>query len=237
MKDVRNTLNTLNIGQVLLSSDFHVVGLNDYAQRLFSPILRELGESIFRCHSRKSRERVAALLQELTSAPSDMPRTMVLDVLGKVVMFNLSQLSVGSSRPQTFWSVTLIDISEQTGAVTNPLSGAIEMRRFPVFSEGIYHFLPTDAVHSIQSDGDYCKIFTPGKSYYLHSSLKNILQRFTGASFFRVHKCFVVNLDHVSKLTRDGKGHTLIMFDDASIPPVPVSRRRLAEVRKAMHIR
>ncbi len=228
--------NTLNIAQVLLSPDFHVVGINDYARQLFSPILRELGESIFRCHSRKSRERVAALLQELTSAPSDMPRTMVLDVLGKVVMFNLSQLSVAFPCPQTFWSVALIDISKQTGAVTNPLSGAIEMRRFPVWSEGVYHFLPADAVHSIQSDGDYCKIFTAGKSYYLHSSLKNILQRFTGASFLRVHKGFAVNLDHVSKLIRDPKGHTLIIFNDASIPPVPVSRRRLAEVRRAVHI-
>ncbi|MBI4965293.1 MAG: LytTR family transcriptional regulator [Desulfomonile tiedjei] len=233
MKDVWNTL---NIGQVLLSRDFNVVGINDYARQVFGPILRNLGESLFRCHSRKSRERVAALLQELTSAPSDMPRTMVLDVLGKVVMFNLSQLSVASPRPQSFWSVTLIDISEQTGAAKNPLSGALEMKRFPVYKEGICHFLPTDAVHSIQSDGDYCKIFTPGKSYYLHSSLKNLLQRFTGASFFRVHKGFIVNLDHVSKLTRDGKGHTLIIFDDASIPPVPVSRRRLAEVRKAVHL-
>jgi len=161
---------------------------------------------------------------------------MVLDVLGKVVMFNLSQLSVSSPCPQTFWSVTLIDISEQTGAVKNPLSGAIEMRRFPVCNEGVWHFLPTDAVHSIQSDGDYCKIFTPGKSYYLHSSLKNILQRFTGASFMRVHKGFVVNLDHVSKIIRDRKGHALIIFHDASIPPVPVSRRRLSEVRKAVHI-
>jgi two-component system response regulator LytT len=161
---------------------------------------------------------------------------MVLDVLGKVVMFNLSQLSVGSPCPQTFWSVTLIDISEQTVAVSNPPSGAIEMRRFSVFSEGNYHFLSTDAVHSIQSDGDYCKLFTPGTSSYLHSSLKNLLQRFTGASFFRVHKGFVVNLNHVSKLTRDGKGHTLIIFNDASIPPVPVSRRRLAEVRKAVHL-
>jgi two-component system response regulator LytT len=157
-------------------------------------------------------------------------------VLGKVVMYNLSQLSVVSPTPQTCWSVTFIDVSEQTGAAMNPLSGILEMKRIPVSDGGSYEFLPTDEVLSIQSDGDYCKIFTPGKSYYLHSSLKNMLQRYTGASFFRVHKGFVVNLFHVSKLSRDDKGRTLIKFDNRSIPPIPVSRRRLAALKEAMDL-
>lgn len=231
---MNNNWNTLNVGQILLSRDFHVVGMNDYARRLYGPVLNHLGGSLFLCHSRKSRGRVAALLQELTKAPSDMPRTMVIDVLGKVVMYNMSLLSVVSPGPQTYWSVTLIDVSEQAGAVTNPLNGVLEMKRFPIYDGETYYFLPTDSVHCVQSDGDYCKIFTPGKSYYLHSSLTNILQRYTGAGFFRVHKGFVVNLGHVSKLIRDKKGRSVITFDDTSIPPVPVSRRRLSELRKAM---
>jgi len=232
MKDVWNSL---GIGLVLLSSDFHVIGLNDYARQLYGPMLKELGGSVLQCHSPKGRAKASAVLQELTSASSDMPRTMVVDALGKVLMYNLSELAIVSPTPRTCWSVTFIDVSAQTGAETSPLSGELEMKKFPVYDRGTYHFLPTRSVHYIQSDGDYSKIFTGGKSFYMHSSLKNILRRYTGASFFRVHRGFVVNLDRVDRLTRNSKGQTLIMFDDMSLSPVPVSRRRLAELKKAIH--
>jgi LytTR family transcriptional regulator, CO-responsive transcriptional regulator RcoM len=231
MKDVWNTL---NIGQVLLSPDFHVIGINDYAREFYGPVMVKLGNSLFQCHSRKSRERLSELLQKLTSAPADMPRTMVIDVLGKVMMYNLSQLSVVSPTPQTCWSVTFIDVSEQTEAVTNPLSGMLEMKRIPLFEGGSCEFVRTEDVLSIQSEGDYCKIWTPRKSYYLHSSLKSMLQRYASASFFRVHKSFAVNLIHIPNLARDDKGRTQITFDNRSVPPIPVARRKLTALKNAM---
>lgn len=115
----------------------------------------------------------------MNAVPSDMPLTMVIDVLGKVIMYNLSRLSIVSPTPQTCWSVSFIDVSEQTEAVMNPLSGMLEMKKIPVSDAGSYKFLRTDEVLAIQSDRDYCKIYTPGKSHYLHSSLKSILQRYT----------------------------------------------------------
>ncbi|MGO9568915.1 MAG: LytR/AlgR family response regulator transcription factor [Desulfomonilaceae bacterium] len=231
---MKGVWNTLNIGQVLLSTDFHVIGINDYARQFYGPVMIKLGNSLFQCHSRKSREKLSRLLQELTTAPSDMPLTMTIDVLGKVIMYNLSQLSVVSPTPQTCWSVSFIDVSEQTEAVMNPLSGMLEMKRIPVSDEGSCKFLRTDEVLAVQSDGDYCKIYTPGKSHYLHSSLKSMLQRYTIASFFRAHKGFIVNLAHVSKLTRDEKGRTMIILDNGSTPPIPVARRRLAALKEAM---
>lgn len=225
----------LNIGLVLLSQDFRVIGINDYARRLYGPVLKEMGNSVLHCHSPRSRERVSAMLQELINAPSDVPSTMVIDVVGKVIMFNLSQLSIIAPTPQICWSVSFIDVSRQTGAVKDPQGGLVEMKRIPVCDNGAYQFLTTDEVFCIQSDGDYCKVITAGKSYYLHMSLKSILQRYTKAGFFRAHKSFVVNLGHVSKFARDDKGQTLVLFNNTAIPSIPVSRRRLAELRKAIH--
>ena len=102
----------------------------------------------------------------MTTVPSDMPLTIVIDVLGKVIMYNLSQVLVVSPKPQTCWSVSFIDVSEQTEAVMNPLSGMPEMKKIPVSDAGSYKFLRTDEVLAIQSDRDYCKIYTPGKSHY-----------------------------------------------------------------------
>ena len=234
---MENVNNSLNIGLVLLSPDFRVVGINDYARRLYGPVLKELGNSIMLCHSRKSRERVSGLLKELTKTHSDMPRTMVIDVLGKVVMFNLSQLSIISPTPQAYWSVSFMDISKQAGASKNPEDGIVEMKRIPVYDGGTYRFLAAGEVLCIQSDGDYCKVFTDGKSYYLHMSLKSILQRYTKAGLFRAHKSFVVNLQRISKISRTGRGQTWIIFDDTSLPSIPVSRRLAAPLKKAMAIK
>jgi DNA-binding LytR/AlgR family response regulator len=163
-----------------------------------------------------------------------MPRTMVVDVLGKVVMFNLSQLDIVTPTPHTYWSVTFIDVSQQTGAEMNPLSGLMEMKKFPVYDNGAYCFLAMDSVHYIQADGDYCKVFTGDKSYYLHLSLKTILQRYSSTTFCQVHKSFIVNLHHVSKVVRNDEGRTQVIFDNTSLPPVPVSRRRLTDLRNAL---
>jgi LytTR family transcriptional regulator, CO-responsive transcriptional regulator RcoM len=226
--------NPLGIGIVLLSPDFHVVGLNDFARRLYGPTLKGLGNSLFDCHSQKSRKKVSALIRKLTTTPPNVPSTMIIDILGKVFLFNLSQLSVVLPAPRTYWSVVIIDVSEQTGAAINPLKGVLEMKRFPVYENGTHHFLDTDTVYSIQSDGDYCRIFIPGRFYYLHLTLKEILQRFTNAAFFMPHRSYVVNLRHVNNMARIDNGRIYITFDDKSVPPVPVSRRRLTAMKKAL---
>lgn len=223
--------------QIILSADFHVVGINDSGQELYSPLLNSMGDNLLFYHSGKNRKKVATLLQELIRAPSDMPRSLVIDVMGKVLMFNMSELTVINPSPQTLWSVTIFDVSRETGAVANPLSGMLQMKRIPVSDQGICRFLPTDSVYCVQSDGDYCKIYTPDKSYYLHSSLSNVLQRYTDAGFLRVHKSFVVNLAHVRRLSLDENGHSRIEFNNASIPSVPVSRRRVAELKRTMRLR
>lgn len=233
---MKNASRPLNIGLVLLSPDFRVIGINDYARRLYGPVLKEMGHSVLHCHSPKSRERVSGMLRELINVPSDMPSTMVIDVVGKVIMFNLSQLSIIFPTTQTCWSVSFIDVSRQTGAKKNPQDGMVEMKRIPVYDGRAYQFLSTDEVPCIQSDGDYCKVFTATKSYYLHLSLKTILQRYPGTTFFRAHKSFIVNLAHVNKVSRNDNGQALILFNNTSTPSVPVSRRRLSELRKAMRL-
>jgi DNA-binding LytR/AlgR family response regulator len=67
--------------------------------------------------------------------------------------------------------------------------------------------------------------------------LKVILQRYTGSSFFRVHKSFVVNLKYVKKISRATVGRTVISFDREGIPPVPLARRKLVEFKQALALR
>jgi DNA-binding LytR/AlgR family response regulator len=235
---MQNLKSCLSIGLVLLSSDFHVIGMNDYARMLLAPAMGEgLGKKLLDYHPRRTQEKIKGLLKELSEAKADTPFAMVIDVLNKVLMINLSRFEIVLPVPRPHWAMTFIDVSEQTGAAMNANSGRMELKKFPVYDNGVCRFLDADSVYCIRSDGNYCKVFTADRSYYLHLSLKVILQRYTGSSFFRVHKSFVVNLKYVKKISRATVGRTVISFDRESIPPIPLARRKLVEFKQALALR
>jgi DNA-binding LytR/AlgR family response regulator len=235
---MQNLKSCLSIGLVLLSSDFRVIGMNDYARMLLAPAMGEgLGKKLLDYHPRKTQEKIKSLLKELSEVRADTPFAMVIDVLNKVLMINLSRFEIVTSVPLPHWAMTFIDVSEQTGAAMNTGSGRVELKKFPVYDNGLCRFLDADSVYCIQSDGNYCKVFAADRSYYLHLSLKVILQRYTGPDFFRVHKSYIVNLRHAQGIFVSADGQAMIIFDRETVPPVPLARRKLAEFKQALTIR
>ncbi|UFS71902.1 LytTR family transcriptional regulator [Geomonas sp. RF6] len=180
----------------------------------------------------KTREKVRGILDELSTPPESHPRSMVIDFLGRVLMISLSRLTVPDSAMA--WAVSFMDLSEQTGACTNPQSGHLELKKMPIYEKGQFHFLSADQVYLIEADGNYCRIHTPLKKFHLLMSLKAVLQRFPSSDFFRVHKSFIVNLRHVKALGPGGDSRTVLSFYEPAIPAVPVSRRLVSAVKKAV---
>ncbi|GAM10894.1 heme-containing CO-sensing transcriptional regulator RcoM 1 [Geobacter sp. OR-1] len=231
---MENFLSSLNIGLVLLSSDLRVIGMNDFARKVFGPVPDELGRSLFLYHPGKSRELVRGIMREMIDAPPGEARTVIIDVLGRAIMNNLSQLTITTPAPQTCWAVTFIDVTAQTGAVRNPLSGLVEMKKVPVAEGGSYRFIAIDDVRAVQSDGDYCRIFTTDGTYYEHLNLKGFLLRYPSPALMRVHKSFIVNLRHIRKSIRSGSDQLTLHLDHDQIPPIPVSRRRATDLKRAL---
>ncbi len=230
-------LNKLNMGLVLLSSELHVIGLNDYASKIFGATAADLGKNIQDYHPGKSRARVQEVLREMIGAPPGEARTLIIDVLGKAIMSNLSQLTLTSLEVQTCWAVTFFDVTTQTGAKRNPLSGLVEMKKIPVAEGSSYRFIAIDEVLAICADGDYCRIYTTDGSYYLHLTLKNLLQRYPNPTLFRVHKSYVANLSAIRQTVRTANNQWQIILDhdhSPAIPPIPISRRKLVEFRNAL---
>lgn len=224
----------LNIGLVLLSHDLRVIGLNDFARTVFSPASDELGKGLLSYHPPKSRERVQGIMAEMIATRPGEARTVVIDVLGRAIMNNLSRLTIDAPVSQTCWAVTFIDVTEQTGAARNSLSGLMEMKRIPVAEGGAYRFIAIDEVLAVQSDGDYCRIFTTDGTYYEHLNLKSFLQRYPSPALMRVHKSFIVNLRHINTTVRSDGDQLALFLDHDRIPPIPVSRRRAADLKRAL---
>lgn len=224
--------NSMEIGLVLLSEDWEVLGMNEHALGVAGPDMAPVGRNLFQMHPPKSREKVRGVMNELSGLQESRSRSMVIDFLGKVLMISLSRLVVPGTA--IAWAVSFMDLSEQTGARTNPASGHLELKKMPIYENGAFHFLSADEVHLIEADGNYCRIHTPRKKFYLLMSLKAVLERFPTADFLKVHKSFVVNLRHVKAIGPAGESRMTVSFHDPAIPAVPVSRRLVPAVKKAL---
>ncbi len=226
--------NGINIGLVLLSKEWRVVGMNEHALRLLGAGMGPMGEHLLRYHPPKSREKVWGLLQELSAQREEVPNTVVLALLGRVFMVSMSHLAVLAHDSTTSWALTFMDVTEQTGAVMNPQSGYLELRKLPIYENGVFHFLSADQVYVIEADGNYCRVYTTKKTFYLLMSLKAVLQRFPSMDFFRAHKSYIVNLTHIRRIDHNAGNRMVISFDHPAIPPVPVSRRRSSALKKVI---
>jgi len=225
----------VNIGLILLSCDYRIVGMNSYARRVLGPALNELGKDVFRYHPEKSHKKIESILKKAEVLEQDSPVAMIIDVLNKVLMINVSRINMVTDKDSPMYAMTFIDVTRETEAEYNPGSGLMELRKLPICENNGFLFIDVDDIYYIQSDGNYCRVYTKNRAYYIHSTLKEILRRYGGNDLLRVHKSYVVNLKNIYKIQRDEAHHYSIIFRQ-NIPPVPVARRRLAELKKTLEL-
>lgn len=220
----------LDIGIVVMTPDFRVVGMNAFARNVLGPAMNEPGRSVFEYFTKKSHAKIRSLLKEVTA---DAPAAMVVDALDRVLCINVSRLRLEEPLTEFIYTLNFTDITGQTSAAVNPTSGVMELRKFPVAEREACLFLDASEVYFIRSEGNYCRIATTGKSYYLNLSLKKVLKRYAGANFLRVHRSYIVNLDRVAAI-KQKQGGNAVVFDDKRLPHVPVSRRKYPALKKAL---
>lgn len=224
----------LNIGLVLLSADWEIVGMNDHVVRLAEEATAVMGRPLLDFHPQAIRARVEALLKRLSGPAESGSNSIIVDMFERVLVLSMSRLTLlGAAGGQAEWAVSFIDITEQTGAISNSDSGQLEMKRLPVYENGIFHFLAAEQICAIEADGNYCRIYTGIQKHYLLMSLKSVLEKFASPDLFRVHKSFIVNLRQIARIESGKEGMT-IRFGDPSVPSIPVSRRRAAALKKAL---
>lgn len=81
---------------------------------------------------------------------------------------------------------------------------------------------------------NYSQLYTGEGRFLCGTSLLDLQRRLAPRRFLRVHRCYLVNLAHVVKVTSQYGGSLLLALDDERGTSVPVSRRRAPEVKKAL---
>ncbi|MCS7172171.1 MAG: LytTR family DNA-binding domain-containing protein [Armatimonadetes bacterium] len=84
--------------------------------------------------------------------------------------------------------------------------------------------LDPDQILYVQAQGDLIRVVTRDGTYEARTTLREVARRLPPTRFLRVHRSYLVNLDHVVELHPFFSGTMLLRLDDPHRTEIPVSR-------------
>ena len=108
-----------------------------------------------------------------------------------------------------------------------------QAERIPVEKSGKKLLVSTDKIHYIMAKDDYSYLHTEADRYLSTVSLAQLEAKLEPYGFFRVHRRYLVNLSCVEEVT-PVSGGTLLLTLTGEEENIPVSRRRVASLKKAL---
>jgi two-component system LytT family response regulator len=81
------------------------------------------------------------------------------------------------------------------------------------------HVIAAGTIEFIEAQDDYVQIRCGGKSYLKNQRLSELESQLDPASFLRIHRSYILNIDSISRIEQSGKdGHTAILKDGSRLP-------------------
>jgi len=109
-----------------------------------------------------------------------------------------------------------------------------KVERIPVEKAGKKLLVSVDDILYIMAKDDYSYLYTPADRYLSTISLANLEVKLESAGFFRVHRRYLVNLASVKEVVPMYGGTLLLTLTDEAGTQVPVSRRRVPSLKRAL---
>ena len=109
----------------------------------------------------------------------------------------------------------------------------VSIERIPVEKGGRKVLIPVDQIRYIMAKDDYSCIFTDDDRFLSTTSLAQFEAKLCDFGFFRVHRGYLVNLSLVEEI-ESVSGGTLLLTLDGTDEKIPVSRRRVSALKKAL---
>ncbi|HSR24785.1 MAG TPA: LytTR family DNA-binding domain-containing protein [Candidatus Eisenbacteria bacterium] len=108
--------------------------------------------------------------------------------------------------------------------------------RIAVSVRGQIRLLPVADVRVAIADGEGVTVRTADGRYHVRQTLHELEERLQRHGFLRVHRAYLVNLNHVSSIDSFFNGTYLLKLAGLPDLTVPVSRRHAADLRSAIRL-
>jgi len=106
----------------------------------------------------------------------------------------------------------------------------------PVKDGDSIKMLKKDSIVWIKAEGRYTIIMTPNRQYVSNYSITELEKRLDSPVFMRVHRSYIVNLNHVTQLRRVGLGKLKLIPDIPSTEDIVVSKNYYEDMRMRLDI-
>ena len=104
-------------------------------------------------------------------------------------------------------------------------------RALPVERDGAVHYVPVEAIVMVQANTHYTSVFDGQSRSFCSLSIGEVEARLDPSRFLRVHRSYIVAIDHIASLRRSGDGGTA-QLDTPDAVSVPVSRGRFPTLKR-----
>lgn len=225
-------------GVIHLDAQRHVLAMNDYARRILPVDEKQpFDKLVTSFHPERSKPKVNFLLDEAAGCPmaNAVPMTMIINIPEQVLLIKVSRLA-DVKGVTTGFALVFYDVSQVVGqepTSTEPPARNMRLSRIPMVADQKVSFVDTSDVLSLESQAHYTRVLTRDGYHFCNLSIGDLALRLDPAQFMRVHRCFIVNLQAVQELGREGS-KTHVVLKGKNTQPVPVSRSEVAHLRKAL---
>jgi len=225
-------------GVIHLDAQRNVLAMNDYARRVLPVDEKQpIGKLVTSFHPERSKPKVKFLLDEASGCPmaNAVPMTMIINIPEQVLLIKVSRLG-NATGETTGFALVFYDVTQVVGQeqpLVEPPARNMRLSRIPMVANQKVAFVDTRDVLSLESQAHYTRVLTREGYHFCNLSIGDLELRLDPAQFMRVHRCFIVNLQAVHELGREGS-KTHVVLKGKNTQQVPVSRGVVSRLREAL---
>ncbi len=228
------------VGIIHLDQARRVVAMNDFARKVLPVEEKQpFDKLVTSFHPERSKPKVKFLLDEASGCPmaNAVPMTMIINIPEQVLLIKVSRL--GNAQGETTgFALVFYDVTQVVRHDKEPDHASSEvmlLSRIPLVANHKVSFVDTSDVLCLESQAHYTRVLTRDGYHFCNLSIGDLQARLDPHKFMRVHRCFIVNLQAVAGLDRNG-GKTALILQAPAKQPIPISRKILPKVREALGV-
>jgi len=231
-------------GVVHLDRELKVVAMNSFARRVL-PIeeKKPFEKMVLSFHPERSVAKVKFLLDQAECPVSNPPpMTMIINIPERVLLIKVTKLSdmAGEGAGYTLIFYDITDLVSGEDATLPPVPVALsaqkpapvkrQLHKIPTVSQNRIVLVDVENVTYIRSEGHYTWVSTGQGSSFCNLNISDLAERLDGASFLRIHRSYLANLDFAEQILRDeGKVSLKLRGETTPLPVARASVPRLLE--------
>jgi hypothetical protein len=229
-----------DVGVVQLDRELKVVAMNSFARRVLPVEDKQPFEKmVLSFHPERSQPKVRFLLDQAECPVSNPPpMTMIINIPERVLLIKVAKLSDlrGDTAAYTliFYDITELVAGDEPPAEKPRAAQAApakrQLQKIPTVSQNRIVLVDVEAVTYIRSEGHYTWVCTAQGASFCNLNISDLAERLDGASFLRIHRSYLANLDHAEQILRDdGKVSLKLRGEATALPVARTSVPRLLE--------